>query len=64
MTNDFFNFDAPIIKEQEQMSEMTHKEAIEELEFIEQTYRCSECGEDIIGEHNFCPICGAKLESK
>ena len=25
-------------------------------------YRCSECGEDIIGEHNYCPYCGAKME--
>lgn len=25
-------------------------------------YRCSECGEDIIGEHNYCPNCGAKME--
>ena len=25
-------------------------------------YRCSECGEDIIGEHNYCPTCGTKME--
>ena len=25
-------------------------------------YRCSECGKDIIGEHNYCPYCGAKME--
>jgi rubrerythrin len=24
-------------------------------------YRCSECGKDIIGEHNYCPNCGAKM---
>ena len=24
-------------------------------------YRCSECGEDIIGEHNYCPNCGARM---
>ena len=24
-------------------------------------YRCSECGGDIIGEHNYCPNCGAKM---
>lgn len=25
-------------------------------------YRCSECGKDIIGRHNYCPNCGAKME--
>lgn len=25
-------------------------------------YRCSECGEDIIGEHRYCPNCGAKMQ--
>ena len=25
-------------------------------------YRCSECGKDIIGTHNYCPNCGAKME--
>ena len=25
-------------------------------------YRCSECGGDIIGEHNYCPNCGAKMQ--
>lgn len=25
-------------------------------------YRCSECGKDIIGTHNYCPSCGAKME--
>ena len=25
-------------------------------------YRCSECDKDIIGEHNYCPNCGAKME--
>ena len=24
-------------------------------------YRCSECGKDIIGEHNYCPSCGARM---
>ena len=24
-------------------------------------YRCSECGEDTIGEPNYCPNCGAKM---
>ena len=24
-------------------------------------YRCSECDEDIIGKHNYCPNCGAKM---
>lgn len=24
-------------------------------------YKCSECGKDIIGEHNFCPNCGADM---
>lgn len=24
-------------------------------------FRCSECGKDIIGEHNYCPNCGAKM---
>lgn len=24
-------------------------------------YRCSECGKDIIGEHNYCPNCGARM---
>ena len=24
-------------------------------------YRCSECGGDIIGEHNYCPNCGADM---
>lgn len=24
-------------------------------------YKCSECGKDIIGEHNYCPNCGAKM---
>ena len=27
-------------------------------------YRCSECGEDIIGEHNYCPNCGAKMQKE
>lgn len=27
-------------------------------------YKCSECGGDIIGEHNYCPNCGAKMEVK
>ena len=27
-------------------------------------YKCSECGKDIIGEHNYCPNCGAKMESE
>jgi ribosomal protein L32 len=25
-------------------------------------YRCSECGEEIIGKHNYCPNCGAKMQ--
>ena len=25
-------------------------------------YRCSECDKDIIGEHNYCPNCGAKMK--
>lgn len=25
-------------------------------------YRCSECDNDIIGEHNYCPNCGAKMQ--
>ena len=25
-------------------------------------YRCSECGKDIIGTHNYCPSCGAKMQ--
>ena len=25
-------------------------------------YRCSECGEDAIGEPNYCPNCGAKMK--
>lgn len=24
-------------------------------------YKCSECGKDIIGYHNYCPNCGAKM---
>lgn len=24
-------------------------------------YRCSECGEDVIGEHNYCHNCGARM---
>ena len=27
-------------------------------------YRCSECGEEIIGEHNYCPNCGTRMESE
>ena len=27
-------------------------------------YRCSECGEEIIGEHNYCPNCGTKMENE
>ena len=27
-------------------------------------YICSECEKDIIGEHNYCPNCGAKMESE
>ena len=27
-------------------------------------FRCSECGKDIIGEHNYCANCGAKMESE
>ena len=33
--------------------------------FVQHAYyffRCSECGEDIIGGHNYCPNCGAKME--
>lgn len=26
-------------------------------------YRCSECGRNIIGTHNYCPSCGAKMQS-
>ena len=26
--------------------------------------RCSECGEDIIGEHNYCPNCGADMRGE
>ena len=25
-------------------------------------YRCSECGKDIIGTHNYCPNCGCKMQ--
>jgi rubrerythrin len=25
-------------------------------------FRCSECGKDIIGERNYCPNCGLKME--
>ena len=25
-------------------------------------YRCSECGEEIIGKHNYCPMCGCKMQ--
>lgn len=24
-------------------------------------FRCSECGKDIIGEHNYCPNCGCRM---
>lgn len=25
-------------------------------------YKCSVCGKDIIGTHNYCPSCGAKMQ--
>lgn len=27
-------------------------------------YKCSECGEKVIGEHNYCQFCGAKMEGE
>lgn len=27
-------------------------------------YQCSECGEKVIGEHNYCQFCGARMESE
>ena len=27
-------------------------------------YKCSECGEKVIGEHNYCQFCGARMESE
>lgn len=27
-------------------------------------YKCSECGEKVIGKHNYCPNCGARMESE
>jgi predicted nucleic acid binding AN1-type Zn finger protein len=24
-------------------------------------YKCSECGEKVIGEHNYCPNCGCRM---
>lgn len=27
-------------------------------------YKCSECGEKVIGKHNYCPNCGVKMESE
>jgi len=30
-------------------------------EHVAYYFRCSECGKDIIGEHNYCPNCGAKM---
>ena len=26
-------------------------------------YRCSECDKNIIGTHNYCPFCGAKMQN-
>lgn len=24
-------------------------------------YKCSECGKDVIGKHNYCPNCGCRM---
>ena len=31
-------------------------------EWYAREYRCSECGDTMLGEANFCPNCGAKME--
>lgn len=31
-------------------------------EWYAREYRCSECGDTMLGEANFCPTCGAKME--
>lgn len=31
-------------------------------EHVAYYFRCSECGKDIIGEHNYCPNCGCRME--
>lgn len=30
-------------------------------EHVAYYFRCSECGKDIIGEHNYCPNCGSRM---
>jgi 5-methylcytosine-specific restriction endonuclease McrA len=30
-------------------------------EHVAYYFRCSECGKDIIGEHNYCPNCGCRM---
>jgi len=31
-------------------------------EWYAREYRCSECGDTMLGEANYCPNCGAKME--
>lgn len=34
----------------------------ENTEWYAREYECSECGGTMLGESNFCPNCGAKME--
>ena len=43
---------------------MGHWKRINKEKYVQHAmsyYRCSECGKDIIGTHNYCPNCGAKM---
>ena len=53
------------IKALEQKPKIGHWKRISMDKYVQHAmayYRCSECGKDIIGEHNYCPNCGAKMK--
>ena len=56
--------DAPSVAIERKRGEWVRVSADKYIQHAYHFYRCSECGEDIIGEHNFCPNCGADNRAK
>ena len=54
--------DAPSVVPSREEGEWIRVSADKYVQHAYHHYRCSACGEDTIGEPNYCPNCGAKMK--
>lgn len=52
----------PSVTVQQKMGEWKRINKEKYVQHAMSYYRCSECGKEIIGKHNYCPNCGCKMQ--